>query len=144
MCVEIALRRYGDGALNFQPYDFRVAVAEQTRAKRSALPPRRRPPRPPQFAVDLLEETLFRLKWAVKGLDRRRRRAKGASQDARPSTGYGAPLTAHFNRNFGAQEIDGELRRPSGSALRLAAVTVPAHRSRPQDRSTAKSGEESG
>jgi len=35
-----------------------------------------------------------------------------ASQDDRPSTGYGAPLTAHFNRNFGTQEIDGELRRP--------------------------------
>jgi hypothetical protein len=44
--------------------------------------------------------------------DRRRRRAKGASQDARRSTGYGAPLTAHFNRNFRNQEIDGELRRP--------------------------------
>jgi len=24
----------------------------------------------------------------------------------------GAPLTAHFNRNFGLQEIDGEWRRP--------------------------------
>jgi hypothetical protein len=44
--------------------------------------------------------------------DRRRRRAKGASQDARPSTGYGAPLTAHFNRNFRDQEIDGGWRRP--------------------------------
>ena len=36
--------------------------------------------------------------------DRRRRRAKGASQDARPSTGYGAPLTAHFNRKRSLSE----------------------------------------
>ncbi|MGD1037797.1 MAG: hypothetical protein ABR878_11505, partial [Roseiarcus sp.] len=72
----------------------------RTRNTIGALSPPRRPPRPPQFAVDLLEETLFRLKWAVKGLDRRRRRA------------FSALLTVHFNRNFGAQEIDGEWRRP--------------------------------
>ena len=77
-----------------------------------ALSPQRRPPRPPQFAVDLLEETLFRLKGAVKGPDRRRRRAHRASRDARLSTGYGAPLTAPFNRNFRLQEIDGEWLRP--------------------------------
>jgi hypothetical protein len=35
-----------------------------------------------------------------------------ASQYDRPSTGYGAPLTAHFNRNFRDQEIDGGWRRP--------------------------------
>jgi hypothetical protein len=42
--------------------------------------------KPPQFAVDLLEKTLFRLKWAVKGAlsARRLRRSR--------------PLTAHFNR----------------------------------------------
>jgi hypothetical protein len=50
------------------------------------ISPQHRTTRLPQFAVDLLEKTLFRLKWAVKGLDRRRRRAESA------------PLTAHFNR----------------------------------------------
>jgi hypothetical protein len=46
-----------------------------------------------------LERNLFRLKQAVKGPDRWRRRA------------FSAPLTARFNRNFRIQEIDGELRR---------------------------------
>jgi hypothetical protein len=45
------------------------------RAANPALSPQRRAPRPPQFAVDLLDSGLCRLKWAVKGLDRRRRRA---------------------------------------------------------------------
>ncbi len=62
----------------------------RSRNKIGALSPQRRSPRPPPFAVDLLEETLFRLKWAVKGLDRRRRRGHRASRDARLSTGYGA------------------------------------------------------
>jgi hypothetical protein len=32
----------------------------------------------------------------------------------------GAPLTARFNRNFRAQEIDGELRRPPREGVRSA------------------------
>ena len=54
----------------------------RTRNTIGALSPPRRPPRPPQFAVDLLEETLFRLKWAVKGLARRRRRAERCALDS--------------------------------------------------------------
>ena len=65
--VDGALLHYVDGAYNCR--------LDRDRRDRHQRQPR--PPRPPPFAVDLLMETLFRLKWAVKGLDRRRRRAIG-------------------------------------------------------------------
>ena len=96
----------------------------------------RRAAHPPQLAVDLLETTLFRLKWTVKGLDRRRRCAHRASRDARLSTGYrralDGPSQSEFSRSRDRRRI---AAAPMPSAL--TAVMAGRRPGHPRDEAAA-------